>query len=74
MRTQQKMIETKDGDHMVTISSDKPKLNEIPPKPRPSRLLGKDSEVYYTDPKSGKITHQWEINKNLPGGGYWRKL
>ena len=30
------MLEDKNGSHIVTISSDKPDLNGIPPHPRPS--------------------------------------
>ena len=36
--------------------------------------FGKDSDVYYTDPNSGKVTHKWENNTRLPGGGRWKKL
>ncbi|HFU7058608.1 TPA: ADP-ribosyltransferase [Bacillus cereus] len=58
----------------MTISSDKPDLNGIPPHPRPSGPLGKNSEIYYTDPSSGKVTHIWKHNPILPGGGRWKKL
>ncbi|OOQ93239.1 ADP-ribosyltransferase [Bacillus cereus] len=74
MRAEREMLEDKNGSHVVTISSDKPDLNGIPPKPRPSGPLGKDSDVYYTDPNSGKVTHKWENNTRLPGGGRWKKL
>ncbi|KIV69442.1 Putative toxin component near putative ESAT-related protein, repetitive [Bacillus mycoides] len=74
MRAEREMLEDKNGSHIVTISSDKPDLNGIPPKPRPSGPLGKDSDVYYTDPNSGKVTHKWENNTRLPGGGRWKKL
>ncbi|WP_231392095.1 MULTISPECIES: hypothetical protein [unclassified Paenibacillus] len=36
--------------------------------------LGKDSDVFYTDLKTGKITHVWEYNKDLPNGGRWKTL
>ncbi|WP_074555392.1 ADP-ribosyltransferase [Bacillus cereus] len=74
MRAEREMLEDKNGSHIVTISSDKPDLNGIPPHPRPSGPLGKDSDVYYTDPNSGKVTHKWENNTRLPGGGRWKKL
>ncbi|MGW8941296.1 hypothetical protein [Bacillus wiedmannii] len=31
--------------------------------------MGKNSEIYYTDPSSGKVTHIWNYNPILPGGG-----
>ncbi|MFD5260374.1 ADP-ribosyltransferase [Bacillus wiedmannii] len=74
MRAEREMLEDKSGSHIVTISSDKPDLNGIPPKPRPSGPLGEKSEIYYTDPSSGKVTHKWEGNSRLPGGGRWKKL
>ncbi|WP_433948252.1 ADP-ribosyltransferase [Bacillus tropicus] len=74
MRAEREMLEDKNGSHVVTISSDKPDLNGIPPKPRPSGPLGEKSEIYYTDPSSGKVTHKWEGNSRLPGGGRWKKL
>ena len=74
MRAEREMLEDKNGSHIVTISSDKPDLNGIPPKPRPSGPLGEKSEIYYTDLSSGKVTHKWEGNSRLPGGGRWKKL
>ncbi|MFE4572871.1 hypothetical protein [Paenibacillus chitinolyticus] len=75
MRAQREMIEDKlNGRHTVTMSSDKPDLYGNPPKPRPSGPLGKDSDVFYTDLKTGKITHVWEYNKDLPNGGRWKTL
>ncbi|MFC8054636.1 ADP-ribosyltransferase [Bacillus cereus] len=74
MRAEREMLEDKNGSHVVTISSDKPDLNGIPPHPRPSGPLGEKSEIYYTDPSSGKVTHKWEGNSRLPGGGRWKKL
>ncbi|KPU55205.1 ADP-ribosyltransferase [Bacillus wiedmannii] len=74
MRAEREMLEDKSGSHIVTISSDKPDLNGIPPHPRPSGPLGEKSEIYYTDPSSGKVTHKWESNSRLPGGGRWKKL
>jgi len=74
MRDEREMLEDKSGSHIVTISSDKPDLNGIPPKPRPSGPLGEKSEIYYTDPSGGKVTHKWEGNSRLPGGGRWKKL
>ena len=32
------------------------------------------SEIYYTDPSSGKVTHVWQADSDLPGGGEWIKL
>ncbi|WP_439022118.1 ADP-ribosyltransferase [Bacillus thuringiensis] len=74
MRAEREMLEDKSGSHIVTISSDKPDLNGIPPKPRPSGPLAKESDIFYTDPNSGKVTHKWENNTRLPGGGRWKKL
>ncbi|WP_297422957.1 hypothetical protein [Clostridium sp.] len=74
MRTQRQMLETDDGTHVVTMSSDKPNLEAIPPQPRPSGPLAQDSKVYYTEPGSGKITHEWVRNERLPGGGFWKKI
>ncbi len=45
MRAEREMLEDKNGSHIVTISSDKPDLNGIPPHPRPSRPLGEKSEI-----------------------------
>ncbi|HDR4371108.1 ADP-ribosyltransferase [Bacillus thuringiensis serovar nigeriensis] len=73
MRAEREMLEDKNGSHIVTISSDKPDLNGIPPHPRPSGPLGEKSEIYYTEPSSGKVTHKWEGNSRLPGGGRWKK-
>ncbi|ASZ67050.1 ADP-ribosyltransferase [Bacillus cereus] len=74
MRAEREMLEDKSGNHIVIISSDKPDLNGIPPHPRPSGPLGEKSGIYYTDPSSGKVTHKWEGNSRLPGGGRWKKL
>ncbi|MNJ02639.1 hypothetical protein D3C73_1626620 [compost metagenome] len=68
------MIQTADGKHVVTMSSDKPDLNGSPPKPRPSETFGDSSEIYYVNPESGLITHVWDPNPRLPGGGRWKKL
>ena len=62
------------GKHVVTISSEAPNLNGIPPQPRPSISLGELSDIYYVDPVSQKITHQWKVNDKLPGGGFWKKV
>ncbi|KYQ00572.1 putative toxin component near putative ESAT-related protein repetitive [Bacillus cereus] len=53
----------------MTISSDKPDLNGIPPHSRPSGPLAKESDIFYADPNSGKVTQKWENNTRLPGGG-----
>ncbi|MBC6972250.1 ADP-ribosyltransferase [Bacillus sp. Xin] len=74
MRAEREMLEAENGSHVVTISSDKPDLNGIPPKPRPSGPLGEKSDIYFTDPNSGKVTHKWEANPDLPGGGRWKKI
>ncbi|WP_249264030.1 ADP-ribosyltransferase [Bacillus wiedmannii] len=74
MRAERELAKEKNGRHVVTISSDKPDLNGIPPHPRPSGPLGKNSEIYYADPSSGKVTHIWKHNPILPGGGRWKKL
>ncbi|PEA52461.1 ADP-ribosyltransferase [Bacillus pseudomycoides] len=74
MRAERELAQETKGHHVVTLSSDKPDLNGIPPKPRPSGPLGKESEIYYTDPKSGKLTHKWEAHPDLPGGGIWIKI
>ncbi len=58
----------------MTISSDKPDLNGIPPHSRPSGPLAKESDIFYADPNSGKVTQKWENNTRLPGGGRWKKL
>lgn len=74
IRAEREMLEDKvNGRHVVTLSSDKPELDAIPPKPRPSGPLGNNSDIFYTDPKSGKVTHVWEPNPDLPGGGRWKK-
>lgn len=69
MQAEKEMLEDKNGSHVMTISSDKPDLNGIPPQPRPSGPLGEQGTIYYTDPNSGKVTHQWEDNPCLPGEG-----
>ncbi|WP_433595194.1 pre-toxin TG domain-containing protein [Lysinibacillus xylanilyticus] len=74
IRAEREMLEDKNGRHVVTISSDKPNINGVPPQPRPSGPLGELSDIYYTDTKSGKITHQWESDPLLPGGGKWSKI
>ncbi|TWD92476.1 putative ribonuclease toxin of YeeF-YezG toxin-antitoxin module [Neobacillus bataviensis] len=75
IRAEREMIEDKkNGYHVVTLSSDKPDLRAIPPTPRPSGPLGDKSVIYYTDPQNGKVTHKWEPNPRLPGGGRWKKL
>ncbi|WP_244908328.1 MULTISPECIES: ADP-ribosyltransferase, partial [Paenibacillus] len=75
MRAQREMLEDKvNGLHVVTLSSDKPSLADVPPSPRPSAPLGEKSKVYYTDPLKNVITHVWETNPRLPGGGRWKKL
>ena len=74
MRAEREMLEDKNGRHVVTISSDKPKINDVPPQPRPTGPLGKLSDIYYTDPVNGGITHKWETNNKLPGGGRWKKI
>jgi RHS repeat-associated protein len=47
-----------DGEHVVTISSDHPNLNGVPPEPRPSRPLAEASTVYYAD-SEGNILFVW---------------
>ncbi|MGE7022143.1 pre-toxin TG domain-containing protein [Solibacillus cecembensis] len=74
MRAEREMLEDKNGRHVVTISSDKPNINGVPPQPRPSGPLGTTSDVYYTNPENGKVTHVWESNHRLPGGGRWKKV
>jgi hypothetical protein len=74
MRAEREMLEDKSGSHIVTISSDKPDLNGIPPHPRPSGPLAKESAIFYTDPNSGKVTHKWEAHPDIPGGGIWIKI
>ncbi|HDR7670810.1 TPA: ADP-ribosyltransferase [Bacillus wiedmannii] len=74
MRAEREMLEDKNGSHVVTISSDKPDLNGIPPHPRPSGPLAKESDIFYTDPNSGKVTHKWEAHPDIPGGGIWIKI
>lgn len=74
MRAEREMLEDKSGSHIVTISSDKPDLNGIPPHPRPSGPLAKESDIFYTDPNNGKVTHKWEAHPDIPGGGIWIKI
>lgn len=75
IRAEREMIEDKkNGSHVVTLSSDKAKLTASPPEPRPSGPLAEKSDIYFTDIKTGKVTHQWEPNPRLPGGGRWKKL
>lgn len=74
MRAERELAQETNDRHVVTISSNKPDLNGIPPKPRSRGPLGKNREIYYTDLNSGKVTHQWEDNPRLPGGGEWIKL
>ncbi|MFC5987847.1 contractile injection system protein, VgrG/Pvc8 family [Marinicrinis lubricantis] len=74
MRAQKEMIsDVPNGRHVVTMSSDKVDLYGNPPQPRPSSPLAKDSEIYYTEPGSGKITHKWTVDKET-GDGYWEEL
>jgi RHS repeat-associated protein len=58
-----------DGRHIVTTSSDKPKLTADPPEPRPSKPLAEKSEVHYTN-KDGKVTHTWDKDAK-DGDGAW---
>lgn len=74
MRAERELAQGKNGRHVVTISSDKPDLNGIPPKPRPSGPLAKESDIFYTDPSSGRVTHKWEYHPDIPGGGIWIKI
>jgi hypothetical protein len=74
MRAEKEMAKSvENGSHVVTMSSDKPDLYGDPPKPRPSAPLAKGSDIYYTDPSSGKVTHKWLVDKET-GEGYWEKL
>ncbi|WLC72007.1 hypothetical protein KTC96_08490 [Clostridium estertheticum] len=57
MKIENKMVEAKNGKHIITMSSDSPNLNGITPQPRPSKNIL--STVYYTDISTGKITHKW---------------
>ncbi|UZP04990.1 hypothetical protein JW813_08275 [Clostridium botulinum] len=57
IKIETKMVEAKNGKHIITMSSDAPNLNGIPPQPRPSKNIS--STVYYTDISTGKITHKW---------------
>lgn len=61
------------GRHIVTMSSDNPDLYGVPPKPRPSAPLSSGSEIYYTDPSTGKVTHKWVIDRET-GEGFWEDL
>ncbi|MBY0117387.1 ADP-ribosyltransferase [Paenibacillus xylanexedens] len=74
IRAEREMLQTKNGRHIVTISSDKPALDSSPPKPRPSGPLGEKSEIYYVDPNTGNITRKWQPNPRFPGGGRWKKI
>ncbi|MBN1046988.1 ADP-ribosyltransferase [Clostridium botulinum] len=69
MRAERDMIEAPNGKHIVTMSSDFPDLNGIPPKPRPSGPLAERSDIYYTDTSCGKITHKWDSSSES-----WVKL
>jgi hypothetical protein len=69
LRAERKMIETKEGKHIVTVSSDNPNFDDMPIRPRPSRKLVEYSEIYYTNPGSGKITHKWDVKADC-----WVKL
>ncbi|OSX89719.1 hypothetical protein BTJ44_01826 [Bacillus mycoides] len=46
MRAERELVQKTNGRHVVTISSDVPDLNGIPPQPRPSGPLAKKSEIY----------------------------
>jgi len=59
--------------HIATKSSDNPDLYGVPPKPRPSAPLTIESEIYYTDPSSGKVTHKWIIDKGT-GDDFWEDV
>jgi len=69
MRAERDMLEVDGGQHIVTMSSDAPNLNGIPPQPRPSNPLAELSDIYYTDASSGEITHVW--NNEL---GRWIRI
>lgn len=63
MKVERDMLSSPNGKHVVTMSSDAPNINGVPPQPRPSGPLSELSDVYYTDLKTKKITHVWSVKK-----------
>jgi len=49
-------------DHVLTLSSDSPCKNGLPPC-RPSSKIKENSEVLYYDNEKNAITHRWNIKK-----------
>jgi hypothetical protein len=73
IRAQKQLVAGGKGDHIVSISTDKPKFTKIPPEPRPSGPLANRSQVVYTT-KEGLVTHTWVVDIQRKGGGYWKKI
>lgn len=65
MEAQEEMSKKNGSKHIVTMSSDSPKLNGNPPSPRPSGPLAKQSDIYYVDLDSGKITAEWNKKEGI---------
>ncbi len=66
MRTQRAQARATGRTHIVSISSDNADLANG--TPRPSGPMAKNSDIYYVDPASGKVTHRW-VKRD--GSGYW---
>jgi hypothetical protein len=68
-RAQRQIARENGGQHVVSISADSPKLDAVPPKPRPSEALGENSKVVFVDRTTKKVTRVWssaEQKWNVP--------
>ena len=57
-----------DKDHVLTISSDLPCKDGVPPC-RPSSKIKRESEVLYFDNDKKTITHKWNVKNQR-----WNKV
>jgi hypothetical protein len=68
LRAQRAMASEYNGDHEIVMSSDRQLGQKGQPLVSPSGPLGDSgSRIYYYDPTSGRVTHQW-VN------GAWRRV
>ncbi|HEX8723128.1 MAG TPA: DUF4157 domain-containing protein [Pyrinomonadaceae bacterium] len=60
LRAQREMAASMNGDHELILSSDRPLGPDGNPVVRPSGPLGQSrSRIYYYDPATRRVTHQW---------------
>lgn len=65
LQAQRRLAEQHGGRHIVSMTSDAPDLDGVPPRPRPDPALGaSSSEIVYVDPGTHQVTRVWNSDTN----------